>query len=164
MIDVSKWQAAQREYVYDPVLHFFFRTLENALIDCNCELMHVSNAHGLLWARPMPTATSNWVPSDEALVARDWVARSVIPGDDTAFLSFEICCLALGIDPDKQRVQFLSAIDQAGDYDTDENWNRLDEVSSHEPADDEEPLFDALRVVPAEVVAQVVDQLQLFAA
>jgi len=142
-LDVSRWQAAARGFLYTPVLWFFYRMIEVALIDAR------SKEAGL--------------PTDEALLARDWIARSEeAPSDMFAlgaphsFVSFPECCRMLELDPEVQRVALLEAIDKAVDTDNDEAWARLDELSAREPQDDVEPLFDAPRVVPA------LDQLVLF--
>lgn len=147
-LDVSKWQAARPRWVYTPALWFYFRMIEVAYLDARTE--------------------ENGTPTDEALLARDWIARSK-PGvhevppqrhgpaaGDPAFVSFPECCQMLGLNPERERLALLEAIDKAVDSDNDEAWARLDELAAREPQDDVEPLFDAPRVVPA------LDQMALF--
>ena len=141
-LDVSKWQAARPRWVYTPALWFYFRMIEVAYLDARTE--------------------ENGKPTDEALLARDWIARSggystegQSAGKST-FVSFPECCQMLGLNPERERLALLDAIDKAVDSDNDEAWARLDELAAREPQDDVEPLFDAPRVVPA------LDQLALF--
>jgi hypothetical protein len=97
-------------------------------------------------------------PSDDAILARDWIACSVAapPKVKCDFVSFPQCCAVLGLDPDVERIALLDMIDKAIDLDTDATWARLAELSAREPLDDLEPLFDAPRIVPA------LDQIALF--
>jgi hypothetical protein len=157
-LDVSKWQAAARQWNYTPVLQFFVRFIQVALIDANCDLVIFPQSRGVLQAMPAPGAKPTARPTDAALLARDWIARSE-PGSASKrrFRSFVECCDRLGIDADKERITLLNAIDMAGDFDNDEAWARLDELSARGLQDDAEPLFDAPRCVPA------MDQLALFA-
>lgn len=133
-LDVSKWQAARPRWVYTPALWFYFRMIEVAYLDARTE--------------------ENGTPTDEALLARDWIARSK-PGVHE-FVSFPECCQMLGLNPERERLALLEAIDKAVDSDNDEAWARLDELAARELQDDVEPLFDAPRVVPA------LDQMALF--
>lgn len=143
---------------YCPAMQFFARFINVALIDCKCTLGVAPVSRGVLVAVPLPGADAKAVPSDEALLARDWIARSEDPADPSQrrYLSFPACCAQLGADVERSRVALLMAVDSAGDYDTDECWARLEELDARELEDDAEPLFDAPRVVP------VVDQLRLF--
>jgi hypothetical protein len=98
-------------------------------------------------------------PTDEALLARDWIARSepIPAGAPFEFVSFPECCERLGVAADGWRVALLERIDKAVDFDLDELWARLEEIGATEPKDDPEPLFEAFRCVPA------LDQMALFA-
>lgn len=136
-LNVNRWQAARRKWLYTPTLWFYYRMIEAAFLD----------AHA-------PTGK----PTNEALLARDWIARSeTSPAHgNRAFVSFPECCQMLGLNADAERAALLDAIDKAVETDNDEAWARLEELSASEPLDDAEPLFDAPRVVPA------LDQLALF--
>jgi hypothetical protein len=142
-LDVSKWQASRRQWLYTPVLWFYWRTVEAALLDVRCD------AEGR--------------PTDQALLARDWVARSErseIRGQGSGkrrFVSFPECCEILGLNTEAERIALLDMIDKLGDFDSDEAWARLEALSNAPPMDDDEPLFDAPRVVPA------LDQMRMFA-
>jgi hypothetical protein len=157
-MDVNSWQAARRQWNYCPALQFFARMVCVALIDCKCTLAVAPVACGSLVALALRGADPAAVPTDEALLARDWIARSLSPADrmERRFLSFDECCAQLSVDAEKSRVALLAAVDAAGDYDTDENWERLAELIAREPMDDFEPLFDAPRIVAA------LDQMALF--
>jgi hypothetical protein len=72
--------------------------------------------------------------------------------------SFDAACLALGCDPDTERLWMLEKIDAAADFDTDEVWARIEFLAANPPDETDEPLFDAPRCVP------VLDQGNLFAA
>lgn len=149
-LDVSKWQAARPRWVYTPALWFYYRMIEVAFLDARTQ--------------------EGGKPTDEALLARDWIATSEMPryGNTVAasprmvirapheFVSFPACCQMLGLDAEQERVALLDAIDKAVDSDNDEAWTRLEELAAREPLDDVEPLFDTPRVVPA------LDQLALF--
>jgi len=157
-LDVSKWQAARRQFQYTPVLWFYYRMIEVAFLDAR--------------------GSSGHTPSDEALLARDWIARSedvshptIVPLLPLAlvaagvsvqppheYVSFPECCRMLSLNADVERVALLELIDSAVDCDNDEAWERLEALSLAEPLDDVEPIFDAPRVVPA------LDQMSLFAA
>ena len=148
-LDVSKWQAARPRWVYTPTLWFYYRMIEVAYLDARtCEIQ----------AGPLrPGEALLYYPTDEALLARDWIARSQpAPAGSLEFVSFPECCQMLGLDPEQERVALLDAIDKAVDSDNDEAWARLEELRAREPLDDVEPLFDAPRVVPA------LDQMALF--
>ena len=145
-LDVSKWQAARRQWQYTPVLWFYYRMIEVAYLD----------ACGKDGDRP----------TDEAVLARDWIACSESPAWEPAaqvsakcgrrYVSFPECCQMLCMDADVERMTLLEMIDRSQDCDNDESWARLEVWSASEPLDDVEPLFDAPRVVPA------LDQLTLF--
>ena len=187
-LDVSRWQAATRGFVYTPTLWFFYRMIEVAYLDArtiypaNAASRAQKNAaapsapppllsgmaipFAVLDDEPLPLAAMKYPgkPTDEALLARDWIARSEAApawvyafGALHEFLSFSECCEMLGLDVELERVTLLQAIDSAVDSDNDEAWARLDELRTRDPQDDVEPLFDAPRVVPA------LDQLALFA-
>jgi hypothetical protein len=160
-LDVSKWQAARRQWSYTPTMQFYRRMIEMALIDCNCSLGIAALSHGVLVALPNPSADPAATPTDEALLARDWIARSETPTprgffQEHRFLSFALCCGQLGVNVEGSRVALLDAVDRAADFDSDDAWDRLEVLSQSEPKDDVEPLFDAPRIVPA------LDQLSLF--
>jgi len=159
-LDVSNLQPARREWSYTPTMQFYRRMIEMALIDCNCSLGIAALSHGVLVALPNPSADPASTPTDDALLARDWIARSETPAPfgERRFLSFATCCEQLGANVEGSRVALLDAIDRAADFDSDEAWARLEVLSQSEPKDDVEPLFDAPRIVPA------LDQLSLFAA
>jgi hypothetical protein len=162
-LDVSKWQAAAREWNYSPTMQFYRRMIEMALIDCNCSLGITALSHGVMVALPNPSADPASMPTDEALLARDWIARSEAPApceecEECRFISFAMCCEQLGANVDGSRVALLDAVDRTADFDSDESWTRLEVLSQAESKDDVEPLFDAPRIVPA------IDQLSLFAA
>ncbi len=186
-LDVSKWQAARRQFQYTPVLWFYYRMIEVAYLDART--IYPVSLPGVAPRTPAPNAPPPLLsalaipmvvsdeeplpasalkypgrPTDEALLARDWIARSEAAptwayalGAAHEFMSFPECCQILGIDAEVERVALLEVIDKAVDTDNDEAWARLDELSAREPQDDVEPLFDAPRVVPA------LDQLALFA-
>lgn len=148
----------ERQWNYCTALQFFAREINQALIDCKCALGVAPISHGALVAVMLPGVDATAVPTDDALLARDWIARSETPEDTTQhrYLSFAQCCGVLGVDTDRSRMNLLAAIDAASDYDTDECWERLKTLSAEELPDDDEPLFDAPRVVP------VLDQVSLF--
>jgi hypothetical protein len=139
-LDVSKWQASRRQWNYTPVLWFYYRMIEVAFLDARSK--------------------DGDRPTDEALLARDWIARSesVPPPAPREYVSFPECCQMLGLKPDVERVALLEMIDAAVDCDDDEAWARLEVLRESEPTDDAESLFDAPRIVPA------LDQMMLFAA
>jgi hypothetical protein len=150
-LDVSKWQASRRKFQYTPVLWFYYRMIEVAVLD----------ARGSQW--DIQPGNAARVPTDEALLARDWIARSetapawvdgVRPPRNS--FNFPECCLILGLNPEAERIALLELIDKAQESDDDEAWARLEVLSASDPADDVQPLFDAPRVVPA------LDQMVLF--
>jgi hypothetical protein len=149
-LDVSKWQAARRQFLYDPALWFFYRMIEVAFLDAST---------GNPMIGPLrPGEARPIYATDESLLARDWIARSQSAPARAPheFVSFPECCEMLGLDAERERMALLETIDKAVETDNDEAWARLDELSAREPVDDVEPLFDAPRVVPA------LDQLALF--
>ncbi|MGA7887627.1 MAG: hypothetical protein WCA44_17975 [Acidobacteriaceae bacterium] len=154
-IDVTQWQATARRWNYTPEMQFFARLINTALIECKCMLGVAVVSRGVLVATPLPSAHTDWRPSDAALLARDWIARS---GDEISyrFVGFATCCLCLGAVVDPSRVSLLATIDAAGDYDNDKAWARLEQLRSRPIEDDTEPLFAAPRCIPA------VDQGTLF--
>ena len=136
-LQVDQWQAVQRKWLYSPVLWFSYRMVEVAYLDAKDQ---------------------GPVPSDEALLARDWIATSeslppLLRGD---FVSFPECCERLGLSVDAERVALLERIDAGGYFDTDEAWERLAALEVAVEDDDAEALFDAFRVVPA------LDQFTMF--
>jgi len=180
-----QWQASKPSWGYTPTLWFFYRMIEVAYLDARTiypasalEQRNVAAPDApppLLSGMAVPMVVSDdeplpasalkypGQPTDEALLARDWIARSEAAptwayalGASHEFLSFPECCQILGLDPDVERAALLEVIDKAVDMDNDEAWARLDELSTREPQDDVEPLFDAPRVVPA------LDQMALF--
>ena len=82
-LDVSKWQAGRPRWVYTPALWFYFRMIEVAYLDARTQ--------------------EDGKPTDDALLARDWIARSVpaqrLPGVVLCaeFVSFSECCEMLGL-------------------------------------------------------------------
>ena len=154
-LDVSRWQAGVRHWHYSPEMQYFARMINTALIECKCALAVAPLSHGALVATPLPSAKSDWIPSDAALLARDWIARSE---DERAerFVGFPTCCSCIGADVEQSRTNLLAVIDAAGDYDNDEAWARLERLSQQVIEDDTEPLFLAPRCIPA------LDQMALF--
>lgn len=136
-LQVDQWQAAQRKWSYDPVLWFSYRMVEVAYLDAKDQ---------------GPT------PSDEALLARDWIAtsESLPPLTHSDFVSFPECCERLGLNVDAERMALLDRIDAGGEFDTDESWKRLAALEVAVEEDDTEALFEAFRVVPA------LDQFTMF--
>ena len=131
---VDRWQQGRPQWNYNPALQFWYRFILCTLADA----MQVEGG----------------VPTDEAILARDWFATSE-PGVELdgkrEFVSFEECCHWLGLDVNHERVELLAAIDENADFDTDEIWARLEKLSSEEP-EATDHLFDVpdmFRVVPA---------------
>ncbi len=130
--EVSKWQRGRPTWHYDPTMQFYFRLAMCAL-------------HDAMQSR-------DGIPTDHALLARDWFARSdsIQPASTRReFVSFHECCHWLGLDTDTERIAILAMIDARADFDTDECWERLERLSESNP-DDAEPLFevpDMFRVV-----------------
>lgn len=140
---VDRWQQGRPHWNYDPAMQFWYRFVMTALHDAMQE--------------------DGGVPTDEALLARDWFATSQ-PGFEVngrrEFVSFEECCFWLGLNVDAERVSVLGAIDSHADFDTDVLFARLSVLAESNP-DDTDALFDTpdlFRVVP------VRDQGTLFAA
>ncbi len=75
-LDVSKWQAARPRWVYTAALWFYYRMIEVAFLDARTK--------------------EGGNPTDEALLARDWIARSQAPA---AGAPHEFCELP-GVLPD----------------------------------------------------------------
>jgi hypothetical protein len=165
-LNVSKWQAARRGPAYTPVLQFFWRQIKMAIF----EALRVGTIEcpyaDIFWTHPasdtphkgaMVAAGNQW---DMAIMARDWIARRAPdPKADREgwIVSFDAACIALGCDPDTERLWMLEKIDAAADFDTDEVWARIEYLTANPPDETEEALFDAPRCVP------VLDQGNLFA-
>lgn len=134
----KEWWQRELERRYDPALWFYYRMIEVALIDSRMK--------------------RDGAPTDEALLARDWIAASEEPrrGTPHEYVSFPECCRMLNLDPDRERVALLEKIDSTADFDVDELWMRLAQIGVSEPKDDNEPLFDGFRCVPA------LDQMTMF--
>lgn len=134
---VDWWQADLAKWQYDPVLWFSYRMVEVAYLDAKDQGPE---------------------PSDEALLARDWIATSEqLPAHiKSDYVSFPQCCERLGLNADVERMALLERIDAGGDFDTDEAWLRLAALEKSEPKDDIDDLFEAFRVVPA------LDQFTMF--
>jgi len=154
-LNVSKWQAARRGPAYTPVLQFFWRQIKMAMF----EALRVGALEP-----PFPAPFPTYRPGDKwdaAIMARNWIAR---PAPDPKLdregwmTSFDAACIALGCDPDTERLWMLEKIDAAADFDTDEVWARIEYLTTNPPDEMDEPLFDAPRCVP------VLDQGNLFAA
>lgn len=185
-LNVSRWQAARRQFNYSPVLQFFLRMIVSTALD----------------ARKMQ---DDGTPSDEALLARAWFAKETKPGDEDYFPSFSCCCNVLERDEATERYMTLRIIDgydlqpsadgnaadiqmvqrwkltepknegekpryvsytqrcvwmlreNPPDFDTEECDKRLEYLLANPlPDDDPEPVFEGYRVVPA------LDQMSLF--
>jgi hypothetical protein len=139
-MNVSKWQASRPNRHYTPVMWFFWRAVEVALLDTREVL-------------------ADGTPSDAALLARDWIATSELEpefGVESKFVSFPRCCDALGVDCESNRWGLLNFIDAQAeslgtDFDTDESWERLERLKAETLVDDDEPMFalpEWARVVP----------------
>jgi len=159
---VNSTTEGPRQWNYCPVMQFFARVINVALIDCKCVLAVASVSHGTLVALPLSGMAPVVIgpkerPTDEALLARDWIARSISPldGRQRRYVSFPECCAQLGVDAEASRLSLLAVIDDVADYDNDNADERLEALSAAELPDDDEPLFDAPRIVP------VLDQLSL---
>jgi hypothetical protein len=129
-LQVDQWQAARRKWFYDPVLWFSYRMVEVAYLDAKDQGSR---------------------PSDEALLARDWIAtsESLPPRVESDFVSFPECCERLCLNADVERMALLERIDAGGEFDSDEAWERLAVLELAELKDDVEAIFEAFRVVPA---------------
>lgn len=93
-LNVSRWQAARRQYPYTEVMQFFLRMIISAELDAR---------------RMRPNGT----PSDEALLARNWFATETKPGksDPDYFTSFSHCCHVLDRDENASRLMSLRIVD-----------------------------------------------------
>ncbi len=138
-MNTSKWQAARPEISYSPVQQFYLRMIRTAFDEAK-------------------TAATEM--SDEAIMARAWIARETPdPHMDREgyLLSFAHCCDVLWLNADHEMTWMLREIDACADFDTDEVYARLDELTENPPDEVEEELFEAVRVVPA------LDQGSMFA-
>jgi hypothetical protein len=131
-VNVNKWQAGRASWKYDPTMQFYWRFI---MVTLHEALQHVDG-----------------VPTDEALLARDWFATSEMPpaGAVRECIAFPDCCHWLGVKVDAERVAFLALIDSKADFDTDECWERLERLSAQEPEDGDSlfELPDEFRVCP----------------
>jgi hypothetical protein len=140
---VDKWQQGRPQWHYDPVMQGWFRFIQTAIQDA----LQVAGDK----------------PTDEAILARDWIARSepgVAINGKREFVSFGECCHWLGLNAEAEMVALLAFIDSKVDFDTDECDTRLDYLLGSEP-EEVGSLFEVpaiFRVVP------VRDQGSLFAA
>lgn len=145
---VDKWQQGRPQWNYNPALQFWWRFVQCTVADA----METEYPAGPL--RP----GESWPidacrPSNEALLARDWIATSTPAGvfnGKRKFVSFDECCFWLGCNADAERVGLLALIDAGQDFDTTESWERLEVLRDGEP-EDTEALFelpDMFRVVP----------------
>lgn len=138
-LDVSRWQCFRPGFSYTPVMHLWLRLVTTAMID----------AHDVRAG----------VPSDRALLARDWFARPTPdPHQDPEgyAMSFGFCCRLFGLCEDSERLAFLSMIDELGDFDTDDDWSRLEALTSQPLEEEPEEIFQSFRVVPE------LDQMRMF--
>lgn len=102
-------------------------------------------------------------PTDDALLARDWFARSEaidVRDGKREFASFAEVCHWLGLNVDVERLAILDVIDHAADFDTDECDARL-ELLSAPNSDDKQRLYDVPEMFR---IVAVRDQGALFAA
>lgn len=123
-----------KDHVYHPSLWLYLRMIQYAVIDA--------------------TRGRHSQPSDEALLARDWIATSDGIDWGGGFLSFEHCCSVLGLDTDAERVALLERIDRTRDFDNPECWHRLAALRAQDP--EPQPVFAQMRCVP------VLDQMRFF--
>lgn len=156
------------QWHYSPAMQFFARMINAALIECKCALAIAPVSHGVLVALPLRYGVAvgpKMFPTDEALLARDWIARSesistlpAVRNDFRAplYLSFPECCAHLGVDVERTRVALLAAIDDVADFDNDLADARLDVLTAADLPEDKQPLFNCSRAVP------VRDQLSMF--
>ena len=139
---VDRWQQGRPQWNYDPAMQFWFRFVQTTIHDA----LQVEDEK----------------PTDEALLARDWIARSepgVAFNGKREFVSFDECCHWLGLNAESERVALLALIDSKADFDTEECDSRLEYLLESEP-EETEALFEVpeiFRVVP------VRDQGTLFA-
>jgi len=155
-LNVGKWQAARRSPFYTPVMQYFWRQIKMAVFEAMRVKGDVEPYSHWCFApedQAHPSTASRRVALwDAAIMARHWIAR---PAPDPFFdregwmLSFDAAALALGCDPDTERLALLEKIDAAADFDTEECWARVEYLSANPPDECEEALFDAPRVVPA---------------
>lgn len=141
-LDVNRWQQSRPHWNYNPTMQFWFRFVMITLRDA--------------------LRNENGVPTDEALLARDWFARSApeisIDGR-RKFVSFDECCHWLGLNVEAERLAILEMIDKAADFDTDECFARLEILNAAE-LDESEPIFE---IPPDFRIVAVRDQGNLFA-
>ncbi len=140
-LNVDRWQCSRPEWNYSPALQFWWRIGQVA------------------WFDAMKTRKDG-SPTDEALLARNWFARSEpeknANGERESF-SFEEVCDWLSLNLEAERVAVLAAIDACADFDTEECDARLEALLNGQPA----PRFDLpddYRFVPER------DQMSMFAA
>jgi hypothetical protein len=138
--DDSRWQTDRPVWAYTPVMQFWKRLIETAMIDAeDCR---------------------NGVPTDRALLARAWFARPtpdpLLEPEEYA-TCFSFACHVLNLNEEAERLAFLSMIDAFGDYDTDECWERLEALQTKPLIEEPEELFHSFRVVPE------LDQMSMFA-
>jgi hypothetical protein len=152
-LDVSKWQAARPTPTKDPEKFFHFRMIELAIANAK-----EVNLFGQ--------------PTDDALLARDWIARpkpDPHTDPDGFGRSFALCVYVLGSGEleraaeadglsaeDFVRRWALAQIGNEAMFAAPECVARLANLVANPPADDPEPLFEVERVVP------VLDQLSIF--
>ena len=94
-------------------------------------------------------------PTDDALLARLWIATETSHRSPEYDFSFSACMGILGLNEDSERYGCLNIIDEVSDHDTDECDKRREYLLENPPYSDEDVDFDGYRVVPE------VDQLQL---
>lgn len=143
-IEVSRWQAARRQWNYNAAQWFWWRIGQCAYQDAL-------------------KVDADGKPKDEALLARDWFARSEpapLRNGKREFASFAEVCHWLGLNADAERIAILEVIDHAADFDTEECDERLERLSKSNP-DDDEPLYEIPEMFR---VVAVRDQGSLFAA
>lgn len=157
-LNVSKWQAARRPWNYSPVMQFSRRLIEMALFEATRVAgVPCMYGHDLAFMEPLRREIQLW---DAAVMARDWIRRPAPSPEvdlEGYYLSFDHCCDVLGLKADYEREWMLAKIDDAADFDTDECWARVQELTDNPPDEVDEEVFDAVRVVPA------LDQGNLFA-
>lgn len=97
-------------------------------------------------------------PTDEALLARDWIVRpSPSRLDRAAFItSFQFACELLELPIEEMRARLLAVIDAKQQFNTRQCAERLTRLKSNPLPGDEDEVFTAPRVVPSR------DQQRLF--
>ena len=97
-------------------------------------------------------------PTDEALLARDWIVRpSPARTDRLAFItSFQFACELLELPVDEMRARMLRVIDAKANFLTRDAIDRLERLKAEPLPGDEVERFAAPRVVPSR------DQQRLF--